>query len=266
MPGMVKLRVVVGPLLGRVFEFTAPDVFLFGRAPECHARLAEEDVKVSRHHFVLEVRPPRAVLRDLGSLNGTWVNDRKYGGRERQRAPQPDVPKPNPEVEIHAGDKIRVGATVFEVSIEGGSECAACRCGLDLGQSKIYQVMNGRLLCESCARREGTGPVISVRSPLAAEQPSSAVPVPPLEEDFDMSSGAAAAREKRGEDAQLPRAIGNYDIERQVGKGGMGVVYLARRRRDGRAVALKVMSSQMADHDARSVFEREVEVTRALKH
>jgi hypothetical protein len=33
-----------------------------------------DDATASRHHFILEANRPDAVVRDLGSLNGTWVN------------------------------------------------------------------------------------------------------------------------------------------------------------------------------------------------
>ena len=81
MPGRVCLAVVAGPIQGRQFAFEDHDTFLFGRSPDCHAQLAEADGTASRHHFLLEVNPPAARLRDLGSLNGTYVNGTKYGGR-----------------------------------------------------------------------------------------------------------------------------------------------------------------------------------------
>jgi serine/threonine protein kinase len=47
----------------------------------------------------------------------------------------------------------------------------------------------------------------------------------------------------------------------------MGAVYLARRKKDGASVALKVMLSKIAvDDHSRTRFMREVETTRALRH
>lgn len=74
MPGELTLSVTEGPLLGHTFTFREHDTFIFGRAPDCHAHLSPEDTSASRHHFILEVNPPDARLRDLGSLNGTYVN------------------------------------------------------------------------------------------------------------------------------------------------------------------------------------------------
>ena len=100
MPASVRLVVTAGPIRGRSYEFAAHDTFLFGRAPDCHARLAASDVSASRHHFLVEAAPPRARLRDLGSLNGTHVN----GVRQA-------------DAELRHGDLIRVGATFIRVEI-----------------------------------------------------------------------------------------------------------------------------------------------------
>ena len=81
MSAKVVLQVISGPIQGKVFEFETHDAFLFGRGKECHAKLPK-DGYVSRHHFLLEVNPPQATIRDLRSLNGTHVNGVRYGGRK----------------------------------------------------------------------------------------------------------------------------------------------------------------------------------------
>jgi len=119
MSARVTLKVTAGPLAGRVFSYDRHDTFLFGRSADCHAELAPNDTTASRHHFLLEVNPPQARLRDLGSLNGTHVNGQKHGGRGRQESPEEAARRKLPEVDLRDGDHIRVGATVFEVAIEG---------------------------------------------------------------------------------------------------------------------------------------------------
>ena len=118
MPGRVSLAVVAGPIQGRQFAFEDHDTFLFGRSPDCHAQLAEADTTASRHHFLLEVNPPAVRLRDLGSLNGTYVNGTKYGGRGTMTLEKAREQR-WPEVDLRDGDGIRVGTTVFEVHVEG---------------------------------------------------------------------------------------------------------------------------------------------------
>jgi pSer/pThr/pTyr-binding forkhead associated (FHA) protein len=87
MQNRVCLEIVEGPLKGKKFDFAEHDTFIFGRAPDCHAQLAD-DTYVSRHHFILEVNPPLARLRDVGSLNATHVNNRKCGGRNKGETPE----------------------------------------------------------------------------------------------------------------------------------------------------------------------------------
>ena len=61
--------------------------------------------------------------------------------------------------------------------------------------------------------------------------------------------------------------ISDYKIERELGRGGMGQVFLARRKSTGKQVALKVMLPNVAvDERAKAIFEREIALTRSLSH
>jgi len=198
--------------MGRTFSYDRHDTFLFGRSPECHAELAADDTTASRHHFLLEVNPPQARLRDLGSLNGTHVNGVKYGGRGRDESPEEAAKRKLPEVDVRDGDRIRVGATQFEVSIEGH------------------------------------------RSTAPADRPAAA-DAAPLESLLGLRPEG------------VPVEVPGYQVGRMIGRGGMGAVYLAKRHADGTRVALKVMLARAdVDDAAREAFQREIEVTRSLRH
>jgi serine/threonine protein kinase len=119
MAARVSLLVTAGPIRGQRFDFDGHDTFLFGRAPDCHARLSPDDASASRHHFLLEANPPMARLRDLGSLNGTRLNGVRHGGRGLDETPEQALRRGGVEVDLHDGDEIRVGATVIRVAIEG---------------------------------------------------------------------------------------------------------------------------------------------------
>src|SRR5262245_38221656 len=64
-----------------------------------------------------------------------------------------------------------------------------------------------------------------------------------------------------------PSRIGVYPIERELGRGGMGIVYLGRDTRLQRAVAIKVLPDAFAhDPERLSRFEREARLLASLNH
>ncbi|HEY0426533.1 MAG TPA: FHA domain-containing serine/threonine-protein kinase [Pyrinomonadaceae bacterium] len=95
----VKLRVISGPQTGRIFTFDQHDTFMIGRSEDAHFCLSQ-DRFFSRHHCILEMAPPQCFLRDLGSLNGTYVN-----GVRVETA------------HLKNGDRIQGGETVLEVEV-----------------------------------------------------------------------------------------------------------------------------------------------------
>jgi hypothetical protein len=74
----VSLAVLDGPELGKIYRVERPSVVI-GRGD---ADILVEDAEVSRHHARLEMRGGRAVIKDLGSTNGTFVDDVKVAEAE----------------------------------------------------------------------------------------------------------------------------------------------------------------------------------------
>jgi pSer/pThr/pTyr-binding forkhead associated (FHA) protein len=68
-----------------------------GRAPECDVRI--DDTYASQQHARLFGKNGAWYVEDLGSTNGTFVNDQKLAAPAK----------------VQAGDKIRVGTTVLEL-------------------------------------------------------------------------------------------------------------------------------------------------------
>jgi eukaryotic-like serine/threonine-protein kinase len=60
--------------------------------------------------------------------------------------------------------------------------------------------------------------------------------------------------------------IGQYRIESKLGEGGMSTVWLAFDTRVGRRVAIKFLSDELADAEARRHFQREVQMASSLNH
>ncbi len=70
---------------------------------------------------------------------------------------------------------------------------------------------------------------------------------------------------QRPEDLKAALA-GRYEIEREIGQGGMANVYLARDVRHSREVALKVLRPELAAIIGAERFVKEIEVTANLQH
>ena len=63
----------------------------------------------------------------------------------------------------------------------------------------------------------------------------------------------------------LPRTADGFEIESELGRGGMGIVYLAREIASGRRLALKVLPISLSDsHEAFERFQREAVLAAAI--
>jgi serine/threonine-protein kinase len=99
MPAPVVVEVLQGLNRGGRYTFEQHATFIAGRAKKCHLHLIN-DRHFSRHHFLLEVLPPYCHLRDLGSRNGTLVNDIQVD-----------------EIDLHNGDLITGGQMLLRVNL-----------------------------------------------------------------------------------------------------------------------------------------------------
>ncbi len=65
----------------------------------------------------------------------------------------------------------------------------------------------------------------------------------------------------------IPEKVGPYIIERKIGSGGMGTVYLGRHAETGKVVAVKILPASLAREDGFVLrFTREIEAMRKLKN
>ncbi len=301
MPATVKLVVTEGVYQGKDFAFDEHDTFFLGRVKEDCDIYLPDDHCISRHHFILEVNPPDARIRDLGSLNGTWINGVKYGGREKGESPEQGALRQYPQIDLKDQDIIKAGDTVMQLKVEVPIMCVSC--GEDIPAEKVKASLqaDGSYLCTQCqaeiaAREKARKEAEQKRAAAGQAQKPKPVPEPAKPKTpvcgrcgKDVSKEIPPGRQgdyicrdcqaKEQEDPialllalmggmeQPPPNIPDYEIEKKLGQGGMGAVYLARHKKTGRKVALKVMLSRVAVHDhARKEFFREMDVTRDLKH
>src|SRR5207245_700729 len=75
-----------------------------------------------------------------------------------------------------------------------------------------------------------------------------------------------ASRVPPREAADSPRIDERYRIEKEIGRGGMGRVFVAHDRKLGRDVAVKALASGLHGGEALRRFEQEARATCALNH
>lgn len=98
----VIVLITDGPHSGQEFIFREYNTLLIGRSIQAQLRL-QDDPRISRHHFRLEINPPRCYLIDLHSSNGTFVNDNRVA-----------------ECLLKDGDTISIGRTKLIVRMKTG--------------------------------------------------------------------------------------------------------------------------------------------------
>jgi serine/threonine-protein kinase len=128
----VSLKVTAGPYKGRIFSFSQHDSFLIGRSPDAHLCLPE-DRYFSRNHCLLEMNPPHAYLRDLGSTNGTFLNAQRVK-----------------DAFLRNGDRIQCGETILVVEVTTTTTISETTQDASIPARPVIVMVE----CLNCGRRE----------------------------------------------------------------------------------------------------------------
>ena len=96
------LVVIYGNELGRTYNLSVPSMII-GRSSKCEICVDQESI--SRNHSKIVNTGKSILIRDLGSSNGTYVND-----------------QPIEEHVLRDGDLVKVGRTIFKFLSAGNVE------------------------------------------------------------------------------------------------------------------------------------------------
>lgn len=250
---MARLLIAAPDGAQREFELP-PRAITIGKSDENELQVA--DGAISRKHAVIERDGSGLVIKDLGSLNGIFVNERRVGEQGHV---------------LQDGDQIEIGRTkmVFRSTpsapIQPGSV------------SKLD------------AERAPQKPIVT---PLASPPPSIQPPLPPppprVSKPSDskgsvtpyrvaqtgelLTPGAAPEAAMAGKTgpkllAQRITLDGRYDLEAALSQDANGTLYRARRLMLNDHVAVRVLPPQLVENGvAVERFRRQAQVAARIKH
>ncbi len=279
MPGKVALQVVKGPMKGVQYHFDSHETFWFGRSKNCNLCLPE-DPEVSRYHFFLEVNPPEVLIRDLGSLNGTYINGEKFGSRTAGETPEQGATRRYPEIYLKDGDIVEVGLTAMVIRIKDECQLGKGEPTIKLSRDSVRHRKRSSRETVFSSPGEMALPVLPLNCLACNNEVSSEIRGTlrgdyicttcrnKLTESEDLREIRALLKldqERRGEE-EVPR-LSQYVMVKKAGNGHFGAVYLARRKSDVKRVAIKTMFSQIpVSETARKSYLREVVLTTIMVH
>jgi len=154
-----------------------------GRDPSVGLLLG--DGEVSRHHARIEPRGDGALVRDLDSTNGSYVNDQPVAGSQLLRP----------------GDRVRMGLTVLELRSEGQVARQPSAVGVAPQITQLEADVLRPVAAEELAPVEAAG--VNVPGFMVEESEPAFVPRGPVGGDADAPSGRGAASDDYGAVARL---------------------------------------------------------------
>ncbi len=256
MSARIVLKIIAGKLKGKEYPFSERSVCIIGRGPDANIRLPDDAAHrtISRYHCLLDINPPAVRVRDFGSRNGTFVNGEKIGQRDRTLSAREGARVKFSEHDLEDGDTIKLGSTVFQVDVEQALIPAT--------SERTKKPPPQRPVCVDEDERTVFDSQFPIDDPQAVRSQDL------LELSLDRSQQRSLpSLSGASHDVSQLAAIQGYDIIRELGRGGMGAVYLARNQKTGEKVALKLMLPRSASNEmARNLFHREIQTTKCLKH
>jgi serine/threonine-protein kinase len=238
----VHLHVTAGPDRGRTFSFDARDRFVIGRAPTANFQICE-DIGFSRHHVMLEVNPPNVMIQDLKSTNGTYLNGQKLTG----------------PTSMSHGDTIGGGSTCIQLEIDDEMDAGFDDTVHGMGVQAGSKNADPKLLTVAETDHEVAGK-LAVRCLRCGIEATNENPRSQAENMAYFCDPCQVDILKE------PQLVPGYQVVKEIGRGGMGAVYLALHPVLGRRAIKVILPRAAMSERLRDMFFREASSQAKLNH
>lgn len=268
----MTLEITEGNHKGRKITLDNTESLIIGRSQSSNLQIGTHDRLVSRNHCMLEVHHDKCVVTDLNSRNGTLVNDEKINTKS-----------------LNDMDEIKVGSTTLKVKIESDEAqvflCSSCGAPLPDDATSIITMDVGHedVLCSQCwkVRLDSMVKLACSTDVFAAMGlKGKTYSCSKCSADIKNADYDGLASEFQDSTYTCPSCVNDlrkskqtYDLDdfylivKEIGRGGMGVVYKAIHKDTGRICALKkIHPTALDDPKNIKIFEREMMVQSKVIH
>lgn len=299
MPGKITISVQKGLCEGKTFHYSEKESLILGRKKSCAICFPERTV--SRYHCLIDIAPPKVMVRDFGSKNGTWLNGVVIGQRPADMNPEEAQNSRFNEFELQNGDTLQLGPDCeLAFQIEIPPVCETCGAELKAEEQKLSP--DGKKICTGCLQalleaeqaeqaeqerllhpKREYSELVQIKieaacSPVAAAGRKCSVCGCPIPDDPASPDICDTCRKdplqlleclmnraKEGEPDAVE--LQGYELIESIGCGGMAQVWLVEETATGMRQALKLMLPKAAsDQYKRSLFTRETDLLGQLSH
>ena len=163
MSDMVTIKCIEGSLKRQTWTFHCVDTAIIGRTAKEDRTIVNKinvtgNDRISRFNTFFKIDPPYVIVRDMGSLNGTYVNGRIIGKREDGMSAEEGRRGSYREVRLKDSDVIGMGTAgyreQFIVNIEEEKPD---------GKMQISDIVNEAIKKQEEAEREYANAVVGLR-------------------------------------------------------------------------------------------------------
>lgn len=293
MPVKVKLKFTKGSLKGEEKCYEQKECVIIGRLPKEDIKdidnknivIPKTDTTVSRYHCMLDITPPSVIVRDFGSLNGTYLNGEKIGQRDTSLSVEEARKQQYNEFPMKSGDRLGLGCDCeIELDIAIPQYCADCFCEID---QQGFTNAEHQPICANChakaeeRKKKDEKEKLDEIAKIAYDKEKRNNPKCQIcGEPIPLDAPAICEKCQKDPIKQIMhllfrdikrsgdvQQIAGYKHIRELGRGGMGTVWLVEETKTGEKMAMKLMIQQAAANEqARKMFLREAYNACQLKH